>query len=254
MNLPYPPLPGADQSPSEVVKPPAGKAPTKAPASKPKTAAPPARVLGGGSLAGLSNAAFSPPAKPPGVVAPAANNGGPAANFKPTVPGVLEKITAAARVAAAGRAPASPTPDAVGITGGLPRWDDLRERLRRHHSIDPDDALYDLVDSLEQSELHVLAQQRLIDGRITMFLNRIEEVLETNGSARDHAEHASRLSADCLQMVGDLHEMVSLRLPPPGARPEHTPGASLPPTPTAVPASSPTAPVRPSWIARLFSF
>lgn len=126
---------------------------------------------------------------------PAAKGGG----------GLADVRKAAKEVSERGREqfPSAPDEFALGANGGIARWDNLREQLRKQHRLNDDDPLFALVKVLEEMELGLvgyLRQHREVSEDLIGSLMQTADALD---GVRDTQEQATNLLSELRPALDD---------------------------------------------------
>ena len=249
----YPALPGSDSTPGQTA--PAAPAKPATPAAQPANRPPakPERVLNTLPTLGNLNGAALPVAEqqkqPVAAKAPEpvpAKRDVPSAPVKTPPPaqqrGGLGSVRKAveelpSRQQPLGSFSSAPDEFAPGKHGGIARWDNLRDQLRKEHRLADDDPLFALVKVLEEMEVGFISYLRKMSETCDELTGPLNDAADLLDGVRDKQEQGTNLLAELTPTVENrlvpLLEKVLARLDEEAERRETgakaaSPGLSVP--------------------------
>lgn len=99
----------------------------------------------------------------------------------------------------------SSAPDefAPGKNGGIARWDNLREQLRKEHRLNEDDPLFALVNALEEMELGLVGYLRQHRESSENLIAALMDAADLLDSVRDTQEQSTNVLSDLRPALED---------------------------------------------------
>lgn len=203
----YPSLPGAsapgEAAPGPAAKPavPAAQPAAARPAAKPEKVLNTLGALSGAALPGPAQAKQPDPAKTPDATSPKRDVSSAQVKAHPGAKGaggLADVRRVAKEIGERGREqfPSAPDEFAPGPNGGIARWDNLREQLRKEHRLNNDDPLFSLVKVLEEMELGLIVYLRQHRETSEDLIGSLMEAADLLDGVRDTQEQATNLLSE----------------------------------------------------------